>query len=228
MAELENKLKRQQADENFKRRVLFPTFLYDVKVDNHEALNNDLVSKIYEEKKADEKGLQRSNLKGLGGWHSNNSLHQKAEFRPIADKIINAGRRISTGLGYNQDFRLAIAQMWSIINPPGGANRAHIHPNCIWSGVYYVQTPENSGDIEFIDPRTQNLSHQPVYSNERKRLPATTPVTVVRPYAGQMLIFPNWLYHSVQPNLSNENGEGSNRIVIAFNLIQIRRPKRKD
>ena len=208
MAEPEKKLKRQRAEENFKRRVLFPTFLYDIEIDNHESLNSDLVSKIYEEKKADEKGLQRSNLKGLGGWHSNNSLHQKAEFRPIANKILNAGRRISTGLGYNQDFRLAIAQMWS--------------------GVYYVQTPENSGDIEFIDPRTQNLAHQPVYSNERKRLPATVPVTVVRPYSGQMLIFPNWLYHSVQPNLSSENGQDGDRIVIAFNLIQVRLPKQKD
>ncbi len=227
MNDPEKKLKRRKVDENFRRRVLFPTFLYDIKIENHEVLNSELLNKIYDEKKADEKGLQRSNLKGLGGWHSKNSLHQKAEFRSLADKILNAGNRISTDLGYNPEFRLAIGQMWSIINPPGGANRAHIHPNCVWSGVYYVQTPDKSGDIEFIDPRTQNLAHQPFYSLGRKRLPPTSPVTNVRPYAGQMLIFPNWLYHSVEPNLSSRSGEEADRIVIAFNLVQIRRPRQK-
>jgi uncharacterized protein (TIGR02466 family) len=29
--------------------------------------------------------------------------------------------------------------MWANINPPGGYNRAHTHPNSLWSGVYYVK-----------------------------------------------------------------------------------------
>ena len=59
--------------------------------------------------------------------------------------------------------------MWSIINPPGSANRAHIHPGCTWSGVYYIQAPEGCGNIEFIDPRTENLMHQPRYVPNKKR-----------------------------------------------------------
>ena len=47
--------------------------------------------------------------------------------------------------------------MWSIINVPGSFNRSHIHPDCLWSGVYYVQAPEGAGQIEFTEPRTQNM-----------------------------------------------------------------------
>ena len=227
-----NDIKKKQSlgpvKNKFNKRVLFPTFLFDIKVAEPEELNTKLLQNIYKERELDKKGLQRSNLKGLGGWHSKNSLHQKEEFRPLANKIIRAGTRISSDLGYSPEFRLVIGQMWTIVNPPGSANRAHIHPNCLWSGVYYVQTPENSGDIEFIDPRTQNLAHQPAFQSGQKRLAATVPVAQITPSAGQMLIFPNWLYHSVAPNLSTDVDEKANRIVIAFNLIQVRKPKQAE
>lgn len=228
MDETEKKQKRKIQNENFTRRNLFPTFIFDIKIEGHKALNADLVKNIYNEKKTDEKGIQRSNLKGLGGWHSKNSLHQRSEFRPLAREIIRVGNRISTGMSYSPEFRLVIGQMWSIVNPPGGANRAHIHPNCLWSGVYYVQTPEKSGAIEFMDPRTQNLAYQPAYQAGQKRRPMTLPVSQVTPSEGQMLVFPSWLYHSVAPNLSNKSGDEANRIVVAFNLIQTRKPKQED
>jgi uncharacterized protein (TIGR02466 family) len=43
--------------------------------------------------------------------------------------------------------------MWANINPPGGMNRAHQHPNSLWSGVYYVKAPKNSGHLKVDDPR---------------------------------------------------------------------------
>ena len=36
-------------------------------------------------------------------------------------------------------LNLFLGNMWANVNPPGGYNRAHIHPNCTWSGVYYVK-----------------------------------------------------------------------------------------
>jgi uncharacterized protein (TIGR02466 family) len=43
--------------------------------------------------------------------------------------------------------------MWANINPPGGFNRAHIHPNSLWSGVYYVKTPKNCGHLKVRRPK---------------------------------------------------------------------------
>ena len=40
------------------------------------------------------------------------------------------------------------------INYPGGFNRPHLHPNSLFSGVYYIKAPKNSGNIIFYDPRS--------------------------------------------------------------------------
>ena len=43
--------------------------------------------------------------------------------------------------------------MWANINPPGGYNKPHLHPNSHFSGVYYIKAPKNSGQIVFNEPR---------------------------------------------------------------------------
>ena len=221
--------KAQEAEANnkdtFSKRLLFPTIMFNIQSKNIDELNKNLTASIYKEQEGDKEGIQRSNIKGLGGWHSKNSLHTKNEYRPLANRLLRACNRISTEMGYSSDRRLTIGQMWAIVNPPGSANRAHIHPNCLWSGVYYVQTPENSGGIEFIDPRTQNLTQQPSY-DPKKRPIISRSSTQINPKPGQILIFPNWLYHSVAPNLSTLSGKEADRLVLAFNLTLVR--KRKD
>ena len=51
--------------------------------------------------------------------------------------------------------------MWSNINPPGGMNRAHQHPNSLWSGVYYIKAPKNSGHLKIDDPRSSAAMVRP-------------------------------------------------------------------
>ena len=52
--------------------------------------------------------------------------------------------------------------MWANINPPGGMNRAHQHPNShLWSGVYYIKAPKNSGDLKIDDPRSSAAMCRP-------------------------------------------------------------------
>ena len=43
--------------------------------------------------------------------------------------------------------------MWANINMRYSHNRNHVHPGALWSGVYYIQTPKDSGRIWFTDPR---------------------------------------------------------------------------
>jgi uncharacterized protein (TIGR02466 family) len=110
--------------------------------------------------------------------------------------------------------------MWSIINPPGSVNIAHVHPGCMWSGVYYVQTPQGSGNIEFIEPRTVHLMNQPKFENMRKRPKECWTKVNFTPRAGKMIIFPAWLYHAVRPNEAKEKGDLANRVIISFNMSQ--------
>jgi hypothetical protein len=104
--------------------------------------------------------------------------------------------------------------MWANINPPGGYNRTHIHPNSLWSGVYYVKTPKNCGHLKLEDPRSVALMTRP------RQVPGEQPQRLWRevhyePVCRKIIMFPAWLNHCVDPNQSNEI-----RISVSFNFMQ--------
>lgn len=210
---------------NVMENQYFPTqvFSYQLKDDMAQATNRHLLDAIYGERTRDSDGIQRSNFRALGGWHSHNNLHKEETYKPLVDLIGAACASIDEKNGYHKGYRMKIGTMWSIVNPPGSSNRAHIHPGCLWSGVYYVQTPENGGNIEFIDPRTQNLVNPPRFQANKKRPRSCWSKVNFTPKAGKLLIFPSWLYHSVAPNLSTEKGAAGERVIISFNLNQAKR-----
>ena len=208
---------------SFKVDRHFPTLIFSLEVPGAEILNTHLIEAIYAERDRDRTGIRKSNIPELGGWHSHVKLHRDATFAGLVQHVDAAAAMMCRELGYHRSYRLKIGTMWSIINPPGGMNRAHIHPGCIWSGVYYVQAPRNSGRIEFIDPRTQNVMSRVKYIPDTKRPRNCWTKVQYRPVAGRMLIFPSWLYHSVAPNRSKARGKDADRIIVSFNLSQQRR-----
>jgi uncharacterized protein (TIGR02466 family) len=205
---------------SMKKRSYFPTLMYSFDLPDAQSLNDRLLPFIYAEREQDQNGIQRSNYRDLGGWHSQTNLHKSPDFGILVEKIDEAGRLISDELGYHESYSLQVGTMWSVINPPGSSNLAHIHPGCIWSGVYYVQAPRNSGKILFTDPRTENLMQNPKYIPNKKRSKPCLSKVRYTPVAGRMLIFPSWLYHAVKPNLSEEKGANGERIIVSFNLSQ--------
>lgn len=202
------------------RENYFPTAIYKFQLPDAEAMNARMLELIYAERARDQDGIQRSNFRKLGGWHSHNDLHKDQDYVPLVDAIHGAGELISADNGYHKGYGLRIGTMWSIVNGPGSSNRAHIHPGCAWSGVYYIQTPEECGNIEFIDPRTQNLMFQPRYQPNKKRPKHCWTKVNFTPKPGKMIIFPSWLYHAVAPNLSEADGRDGQRVIVSFNLSQ--------
>ena len=209
-----------QAD-SFTFEQYFPTLVFNTLCSGHSELNEYLLKLIHEERERDQAGIERSNFRKLGGWHSHNNLHKEKAYKPLTDRIHQAGRRISKHLGYASDMHLRIGTMWSIINAPGSFNNAHIHPGSHWSGVYYIQTPKNAGDIEFTDPRTPYVMNQPSFEPGKKRSKENWTKVRFTPKAGRMLIFPSWLYHAVDPNLSELEGADGERVIISFNMSQV-------
>lgn len=207
--------------DSFSGDAYFPTMIFQAEVSEKKLLNNHLVDIIYAERSRDENGIERSNFRKLGGWHSHNNLHHEKAYKPLVERVHQAGRRISHRLGYHADKHLKISTMWSIINAPGSSNKSHVHPGSHWSGVYYVKTPEKSGDIEFIDPRTPHVMNQLTFQPNKPRNKESWTSVRFAPEAGKMLIFPSWLYHSVDPNLSEKTGRSGDRIIISFNLAQV-------
>ena len=204
-----------------RQEAFFPTMVFNCDIEDADGFNASLIESINAEKAKDEAGLHRSNVPKLGGWHSHNNLHQLNNFSGLRDAIHKAAAVLGERLGYDNNYPLTIDQMWSIINPPGSFNKSHIHPGYLWSGVYYVQTPKNSGGISFTDPRTTNLMMTPKYAKGKRPKESWTSVNY-DPIAGRMLIFPAWMYHAVALNEATKSADQDevDRICVAFNLVQ--------
>lgn len=203
------------------KRTYFPTHIFQVDVPDCEDLNAKLLESVYSERERDQKGIARSNFPKLGGWHSHNNLHKQEEYRNLVDVIDTSTAKLSSSLGYAENKKISIGTMWSIINPPGSSNRAHVHPGCLWSGVYYIQAPDHAGSIEFIDPRTVHLMNQAKFQPSTKRAKENWTKVRFKPTPGRLLVFPSYLYHAVDPNLSKAEGNLANRIIVSFNLNQV-------
>jgi uncharacterized protein (TIGR02466 family) len=103
-------------------------------------------------------------------------------------------------------------QAWLNVNHSFHWNDIHIHSDhgVLISGVYYVRTPENCGNIRMYDPRLlkgKNLYDQ--YYFEGRGDYFSIPVQ-----EQLMLFFPPWLPHMVEPSTSDQE-----RISVAFNII---------
>jgi uncharacterized protein (TIGR02466 family) len=129
---------------------LFPTPLWviDLEEEPGQWLNRDLLDKIYSLTEP------REPVEIGGSWQTDPILHQLPEFTEFLDVITKTAKGALEFLDVEYgDF--AVTGCWANINPPGGKNSTHKHPNNYISGVYYVSVPEGFGSIEFLDPRAQ-------------------------------------------------------------------------
>ena len=189
------------------RELHFPTPIYiaDIK---HPTLNQELERDIVAWSKQD-KGITRTNVQG---WHSTTNMHELPQFKKLVDMLYACQKTI-----YEQEYYESepfLGNMWANINPPGGMNRAHQHPNSLWSGVYYIKAPKNSGYLKVDDPRSSAAMVRP--KQKEGPLPARLyRETHYEPIAGRCIMFPSWLMHCVDPNQSNDI-----RISVSFNFLQ--------
>ena len=190
------------------RNDWFPTSVWHFSVENHQELNPLLLQTIYAEEQRDSQGEKWSNILG---WHSADKLHEKDSFYDFTEIIHKNVLEVATFLQWDlKKFSPNITTCWAIINRKLASNSVHNHPNSILSGVYYVKTPENCGGIFFSDPRpaSQMIVPPSVEFNSW-----TLPRITYKAYEGTMLIFPSWLSHGVEMNMSNDD-----RVCISFNI----------
>jgi uncharacterized protein (TIGR02466 family) len=185
---------------------LFPTALFAFSIADYASLNQPLLETIYRLKQQDT-GASASNVLG---WHSKSTLFELDEIKPLKSLIDAAVLEVSQTVGYG-NVQIKAANCWANVNPKYASNKIHDHANCLLSGVYYVKAPKDSGQLMFYDPRSAKTFYKPLVSNFTAY---TADAIAHAAEEGLMLIFPSWLKHGVEPNLSNED-----RVSISFNYV---------
>jgi hypothetical protein len=135
-------------------------------------------------------------LKNIG-WLSDKIsvlLQEAVDFYNVKDPIFNKIKKTPN----------ASLVAWANINAPGSRNTLHTHKEDDFSGVYYLQA-SNCGDLRFPNPAN-------ILGDCGKTSPFMRDFSFT-PQDGDLIIWPSWMAHEVEPNLSNRE-----RINLAFNI----------
>jgi len=186
----------------------FPTPVYIQEVSNAVELNQYLEQKILQWSQQN-KGVSKTNA---GGWHSTTDMNRKEEYNVLTKELFAMQYEIFKKELLAQ--KPVLGNMWANINYPGNFNRPHLHPNSLFSGVYWVKAPEKSGDLMLYEPRPGVHTTMP-NRKEEKLPPELWREVHYTPRAGTIVMFPAWLWHEVRPNQSNDT-----RISVSFNFLQ--------
>lgn len=187
---------------------LFPTLVWATLFNDRDTFNPPLVALARDLQARDPAGVAKTNVRG---WQSQNSLQNIPAFDAMSQRILQACQRIAESQRFkpNHAFQL---QAWMNVSPPGASNQIHYHPNCHFSGVYYVSLDASRcGSIYFRDPRVASRMMTYPIDGVTEFTASEIPMA---PEEGRMYIFPGWLEHGVEENKSDRD-----RISISFNVL---------
>jgi uncharacterized protein (TIGR02466 family) len=172
--------------------------------------NQKIKEYCYKVREMEPEGVAKSNFLG---WQSNklDPAFAMSQVGSFLDTLYDAINGVHTALGFRNTYHQVVSNIWININQKGGSNITHNHPNCFFSGVFYVKCPPDCGKIAFINPVREIKS---TFYTEQIELFNEFNVGqyALQPEENKMIVFPSWLDHYVEPNKSDED-----RISIAFN-----------
>jgi len=193
----------------FKHDFMFPSVVSTIECINFKAIQSNLIEWIYNYRKNDS-GVVLSNQ---GGWQSNSDFFEDKTFDEHKNYILFHVNEIFNDL---LDHKVTLGNMWININKKYDFNWPHIHPECVYSGVFWIKCPKDGGNLRFTSPQNYNTWAQ--YKGYKKEFVDNYFLSDNWEYdctkmEGKILTFPGSLMHCVTPNQSDED-----RISIAFNL----------
>jgi len=151
---------------------------------------------------------------GYTSFYGENLL-RLVKFNPIRDLIAETILESFSFFGSKKDFNLNIGNLWFTVYKRGQCVPWHTHPGSYLSGAYYFKVdddPEKCGPIFFKDP----IGELKQMVLNRSSFPIMDPPnhTFIIPKTGSLFLFPSWLPHKTNPNLSD-----SDRIIFSFNIM---------
>lgn len=113
-----------------------------------------------------------------------------------------------------QPLPLEVQNSWTNVTINGGFVAEHDHSPSHMSIAVYLDKPEGSGNIEFRNPLHSSWTYMPRSHRDLSKQDFYQEVGAI---TGDVLFFPGWLSHRVQPNVTDKN-----RVVMSLNIIGVK------
>jgi len=192
---------------NTNQEQLFPVTLYRSRLEDASFFNVYLKSRLYSWRQRERSGIEISADTSMGSWHSKSTMHEMQEFHLFFQQIRQCIDEVLKQEALNGEFRSWCVCMAAHICDRYGYDQPLEEISNGWCGIYFVQTPAESGGITFFNPSLAKEVDDLDYMVRDKTY-------VVE--AGEIYIFPSWLRYEIQPNQSNSRGEAGERVSISF------------
>lgn len=203
-------------------RPLFPTpfVVATFPADLAQRINGQLAPMILKKAETEPSAC----ITNIGGWQSNTRIVEWGgePVTTVVEALKDLIGQITLDL-HAKAFQSNVnwkVYGWANVNRKGHLNVFHTHPGAYWSACYYVQAeeieknPSLGGEFQVLDPRgTLPITYQPQLRIGVDGYQACGGHELIKPKAGQCLLFPSWLPHAVMPH----TGENP-RISLAFNF----------
>ena len=193
-------------DLNYKTVNIFPVPVHQFDVNGFSEIQDDLIDYVYKMKEKDPVGHTISNRRG---WQSSCfSLENEDDI--LQNFLTNC---LSEFPPIEKYIKLFVSA-WININPPNAFNLKHNHPTSDLSGVLWIKSQKDCGNIIFDSPRSF-ATHQEIecYNEDFKENNNYFHSFSFNPIAGRLIVFPSHLEHHVDFNESEED-----RISVSFNI----------
>jgi hypothetical protein len=169
---------------------LWLTPIWAVQTDFDTEFNQTLLDEMY----AIAQGMATETDPKTSLWDYNTPALTKLKTTILSSARDLIGQDIAEVTELNIGFKCDMA--WANVKEPGQSIELHAHPDASFAATYYVQTPDNCGDLILIDHRGQEIA--------------------LAPAAGKIVIFPSYVLHRIESNAST-----GLRVSISTDITQV-------
>lgn len=144
-------------------------------------------------------------------YQSPDNLHHHEELRPLLEYICHMVQKANSDLDLI-DCDVALTAVWANVQDNSSAILSeHVHKDT-YSGVFYLKAPEGSGKLSISNIAVNKIWQGLSLVDTKNQFTAKS--IKINPVDGQLLLWPSYVPHSVEPNAHDEE-----RISISFTAI---------
>lgn len=174
---------------------------------------NGVLNQSYKEATDNNQGFMRGD--GLCSYNTSRELHTRREFKSLINFIEEHAQAYWKDLGYSDAQKPGVFEMWTNVYKKGSFIDMHSHSPVQMIASFYLQQPENAGNLVFEHPMMHLMKHQPYDPDLLRNHPEfweyDVPVKT-----GDLILFPGYMNHKTRPNNSDQD-----RIMIGANICNV-------
>ena len=173
--------------------------------------NDLLIAKVYKLRNTFGAGNTKDWLSGTASpdnCYNISNVAEYLEFRPLIDRVTQCVQELARAHGSEDPYECT--EGWYNIYSSNKYQEYHVHPNSIFSAVYFMKVAPDSQGLHIKRPDHGGMLPP---KNKQKETPYNQEVIIAPPQERTVVIFRSYLEHMVPPTTLDND-----RITVALNF----------